>query len=105
VKCLDYASAIHGSSAVMIGLASEEQSDKAIAYFDRALPRDYEPDTSDKLMIVEKSDCIGCGRCIKRCNNKAIHWGADGLAEIDQTKCLKCGYCGPVCPMRAIILL
>jgi aryl-alcohol dehydrogenase-like predicted oxidoreductase len=105
VKCLDYASAIPGSSAVMIGLASEEQIDKAIAYFDGVLARDYEPDTSDKLMIVEKSDCIGCGCCIKRCNNKAIHWGADGLAEIDQTKCLKCGYCGPVCPMRAIILL
>jgi len=105
VKCLDYASAIPGSSAVMIGLASEEQIDKAIAYFDGTLPRDYEPDISKKKMMVEKSDCIGCGSCIKRCNSKAISWGADGLAEIDQTKCLKCGYCGPVCPMRAIILL
>ena len=105
VKCLDYASQIPGNAAVMIGLSSKDEIDKAIAYFEGTLPGDYEPDISKKIMIVEKSDCIGCGRCIKRCSSKAIHWGADGLAEIDQSKCLKCGYCGPVCPMRAIILL
>ena len=105
IPCLDYASQISGNAAVMIGLATKDEIDKAIAYFDGTLPRDYEPDVSQKRMIVEKSDCIGCGSCIKRCNSKAIHWGADGLAEIDQSICLKCGYCGPVCPMRAIILL
>ena len=105
IPCLDYASSIPGNSAVMIGLASEEEIDKAISYFDGTLARDYEPDISMKRMIIEKTDCIGCGRCIRRCSSKAISWGADGLAEIDQTKCLKCGYCGPVCPMRAIILL
>ena len=105
IRCLDYASTIPGNNAVMIGLSSKEEIDKAISYFEGTLPRDYEPDVSHKKMIVEKSDCIGCGSCIKRCNSKAIHWGADGLAEIDQSVCLKCGYCGPVCPMRAIILL
>lgn len=105
VRCLDYASAIPGNAAVMIGLSSVDEIDKAVAYFDGTLPRDYEPDVSRKRMVIEKSDCIGCGSCIRRCASCAISWGADGLAEIDQAKCLRCGYCGPVCPMRAIILL
>ncbi len=47
---------------------------------------------------VEK--CIGCGRCIEACPNKAISL-ADGKAETAADKCNYCGRCAEVCPAGA----
>lgn len=105
VRCLDYASNIPGNDAVMIGLSSREEIDRAVDYFEGRLSPSYAPDVSGKRMLVEEGECIGCGACIKRCASHAISWGKNGLASIDPKKCLRCGYCAPVCPMRAIILL
>ena len=75
-----------------------------MAYAEGTLPRDYVPDISHKRIHIDAGDCEGCGACIKRCPNKAIHWNQYGLAAVDDDVCLTCGYCAPVCPVRAIIL-
>ncbi len=104
-ECLDYASTIPGNASVMIGMADTDQVDAAIRYFAQALPENYMPDTSGKHLMIDQSDCEGCGTCKDRCVSQAIYWNQNGLAEIDLSKCVHCGYCAPVCPVRAIIFL
>lgn len=105
IPCLDYASAVKGNSCVMIGMASMDQVDAAVDYFDKRLSPSYAPDISAKKLIIDQSDCEGCGTCKERCVSQAIYWNENGLASIDSSKCVRCGYCAPVCPVRAIILL
>ena len=46
--------------------------------------------------------CIGCGKCVKICPQKAIK--LDGfLATIDYSKCVSCGLCATVCPKNLIV--
>lgn len=104
-SCLDYASQVPGNDSVMIGMADREQVDRAVEYFEQALPENYVPDVSGKRLMVDQSDCEGCGTCKSRCVSQAIFWNEQGLAEIDPAKCVHCGYCAPVCPVRAIIFL
>ncbi len=104
-SCLDYASHVPGNDSVMIGMATREQVDRAVEYFQGQLPMDYVPDTTGKRLMVDQSDCEGCGTCKNRCVSQAIFWNDQGLAEIDPSKCVHCGYCAPVCPVRAIIFL
>ena len=103
--CLDYATSISGNSCVMVGMASRDEVDAAIAYIDDCLDADYRPDVSSKRLMIDQSDCEACGTCKERCVSQAIYWNANGLASIDAGKCVRCGYCAPVCPVRAIILL
>lgn len=104
-SCLEYASEIPGNTSVMIGMADTEQVDRAVEFFDGKLSSDYRPDVSNKRLMVDQSDCEGCGTCKNRCVSEAIFWNENGLAEIDPNKCVHCGYCAPVCPVRAIIFL
>lgn len=103
--CLDYATRIPGNNAVMIGMADTDQVDRAVEYFEKRLDESYVPDISKKRLMVDQSDCEGCGTCKNRCVSQAIFWNENGLAEIDPHKCVRCGYCAPVCPVRAIIFL
>lgn len=41
--------------------------------------------------------CIGCGKCIERCNMNALQL-IDNKAVVDRSKCVTCGYCASVCP-------
>lgn len=104
-SCLEYASEIPGNTSVMIGMADTNQVDRAVEFFDGELSSAYQPDVSNKRLMVDQSDCEGCGTCKNRCVSEAIFWNENGLAEIDPTKCVHCGYCAPVCPVRAIIFL
>lgn len=104
-NCLEYAAGISGNTSVMIGMADTEQVDRAVEFFSGRLAADYQPDVSNKRLMVDQSDCEGCGTCKNRCVSEAIFWNENGLAEIDPKKCVHCGYCAPVCPVRAIIFL
>lgn len=104
-SCLEYASEIPGNTSVMIGMADTDQVDRVVEFFDGKLSSDYRPDVSNKRLMVDQSDCEGCGTCKNRCVSEAIFWNENGLAEIDPKKCVHCGYCAPVCPVRAIIFL
>ena len=104
-SCLEYAAGIAGNTSVMIGMADTDQVDRAVEFFSGCLSADYTPDVSNKRLMVDQSDCEGCGTCKNRCVSEAIFWNKNGLAEIDPKKCVHCGYCAPVCPVRAIIFL
>ena len=105
VECLDFVTSLEGVDAVMLGMGSAEEVDAAVKYFEGKLKRDYRPDISKKRMMVDQSDCEGCGTCKARCVSEAIFWNDNGLAEINVEKCVLCGYCAPVCPVRAIVFL
>lgn len=46
--------------------------------------------------------CIGCGKCVKVCPQKAIDAGTPKPYAIRQNNCLHCGNCFENCPVRAI---
>ena len=75
-----------------------------------------QPVTKEKAKMgtayIDKHRCIGCGVCIKVCDQiaGAISWENTGnergrkKAMINPDKCLGCGACIPECPVQAIRL-
>ena len=55
-----------------------------------------------KTGLAVTGGCIGCGRCVRACPQRAISLGEDGHARIAQEHCLHCGRCAEVCPVGAI---
>ncbi|RLB60147.1 MAG: 4Fe-4S ferredoxin [Deltaproteobacteria bacterium] len=53
--------------------------------------------------VVDEEECIGCGRCIKRCQMDAVSL-VDEKAVIDYSRCIGCGVCVPTCKPQAIKL-
>lgn len=53
--------------------------------------------------VIDKSRCVGCGRCEISCND-AGHSAitAQGKAKVNGEKCVGCHLCALVCPMGAI---
>jgi uncharacterized protein len=45
--------------------------------------------------------CEGCGKCVKKCGQKAIEI-VNGKANVKNEKCILCGYCASECPQFAI---
>lgn len=52
-------------------------------------------------MRVNTSECIGCGRCAKKCPMQALAV-VDGHAVISGHNCICCGVCQHSCPVKAI---
>lgn len=52
-------------------------------------------------MRVDKSQCIGCGLCEKKCPMESAEF-AEGKAQINQHNCICCGVCQHACPVQAI---
>lgn len=51
---------------------------------------------------ISESKCIGCGMCVKNCNNNGVHI-VNKKAVIDEDHCVGCGYCIAYCPKGAIM--
>lgn len=103
-KALKYVLEKPEIQSTMIGFGLIQDVDDLFNYIDGKMPVDYNPDVSKKKMIIEQSDCEGCGSCKAVCPAEAIFYNENGLAEIDQSKCLTCGYCAPACPVRALVM-
>jgi NADH:ubiquinone oxidoreductase subunit F (NADH-binding)/(2Fe-2S) ferredoxin len=51
---------------------------------------------------IDKSKCIGCSLCAKKCPVNCISGSKDEKYTIHQVDCIKCGTCMEVCPVKAI---
>ena len=52
-------------------------------------------------MQVNHNQCIGCGKCVKKCPMEAVRM-KEKKAEICKHNCIICGVCEHVCPVQAI---
>lgn len=52
------------------------------------------------MVVIEKSLCIGCAKCVKDCVSGVLHI-EQGKAEVRES-CMQCGHCVAVCPARAV---
>lgn len=72
-------------------------------------------DERSKSLVIDRSKCVKCGRCIGACTNKTgtstIKFvdkdgdkviGTEGLKCFDETNCLLCGQCVIACPVDAL---
>ncbi len=104
-EALNYGQGIEGSSSMMIGFGSKDEVDKAIAFAEGTLPKEYTPNLSNKKITIEQGDCEQCFACLRKCPNDAIYVTSDSKVMINNENCLTCGYCAPVCPTRALIFI
>jgi electron transport complex protein RnfB len=56
---------------------------------------------SNFIAEVTKSDCMGCGLCVERCQAKAME-PDDGIVTLLEERCIGCGVCTSVCSTQAI---
>jgi energy-converting hydrogenase B subunit K len=50
------------------------------------------------IVYLTSSDCIGCGKCLRKCPTGAIRKTEDGY----YLTCINCGECARICPSNAI---
>ncbi|MEG0856790.1 MAG: ferredoxin hydrogenase [Terrisporobacter sp.] len=80
-----------------------------------ALDKSKYVDDRSKSIVLDRSKCVTCGRCVATCRSKtgtkAITFqkvdgerivGPEGLKCFDDTNCLLCGQCVAVCPVDAL---
>jgi ferredoxin len=58
---------------------------------------------SNYYAVVNNEACTGCGKCVKRCNMKAIEM-RDKKSRIDLDRCIGCGLCVSTCTGSALSL-
>ena len=72
------------------------------------------PDLSNPMIVRDYSRCIGCGRCVKACDeiqgNRAIEMREEvgipqvpGGGSLMGSDCVFCGECVQVCPVGALV--
>lgn len=102
-KAIDYVKALTCLTSVAIGMQSKEEVDINTAIFnDQLVDVKVIQKTLAKKRVLKIEDwCSGCGRCVKRCGEKALSMN-DNKAVVKQEKCVFCGYCATVCRDFAI---
>jgi MinD superfamily P-loop ATPase len=61
------------------------------------------PYEGSELAQIEKSECLGCGKCAEACRFGAIV-SEDGVYRVDPLSCEGCKVCLQVCPAGAVSL-
>lgn len=74
---------------------------KSIPYSTRAAVVCASTASGKETRAVCRVGCIGCGICVKQCENKAITL-ENNRATIDPEKCTGCGACAEKCPRHII---
>jgi len=69
----------------------------------KKFPKPVELFATNYYAVVESSDCIGCGICVKRCQMDAIIVD-NKKAIINLDRCIGCGLCVTTCPTKALKL-
>jgi len=63
------------------------------------------PQRSNYRASIDHYCCTQCGKCIDRCQVKAITEGADDMPELNRDRCIGCGVCVIGCEGEAIELI
>ena len=86
------------ADAFAVGMQSQDEIDMNIALFDGqpVAPQLLAATQARKRRLVIGDWCRGCGDCVRRCGQMALHLEYDHVAA-DATRCVFCGYCATVC--------
>jgi len=98
VDSLKYINSLDFIDSIAVGMRYKEEIDFNI---DLILNNRV---SEDKLVNISKKErkikiaywCKGCGKCVEKCNQKALKI-IDGKAEVDFSKCTLCSYCVSAC--------
>lgn len=84
--------------SIAIGMQSRDEIDANISFFEKSyIPDSIKANLKKKARRLIVADyCIGCGNCVKRCNQGGI--SLIGNRAVPNEKCILCGYCATVCP-------
>jgi aryl-alcohol dehydrogenase-like predicted oxidoreductase len=86
--------------SIAIGMASAAEVERNVEAFESGMPG--EPaDGPPKALRIEPW-CTRCGKCVARCDQRALSQDADGTVRADRSKCVLCGYCATACGDFAI---
>lgn len=55
-----------------------------------------------RIAMVDASDCVACGCCIKVCPKDAISIPKGIVAQVQPDLCVGCGKCAKECPASVI---
>ena len=77
---------------------------KALCCYNESIKfgRKYMTTKKRRIAIVETTDCVACGCCVKVCPMGAIHIDHGIAAQVDRKKCVGCGKCARECPASVI---
>lgn len=55
--------------------------------------------------VVDQSNCVACGCCVKVCPRAAIRIVGGIMAQVDRSLCIGCGKCAKECPASVITIV
>ncbi len=71
----------------------------------KMLPRPIDFWTSNFYTEVDATECVGCGKCVERCQVDALSLNSpNDTAQILRHRCIGCGLCVTTCPTQAMVL-
>jgi aryl-alcohol dehydrogenase-like predicted oxidoreductase/Pyruvate/2-oxoacid:ferredoxin oxidoreductase delta subunit len=101
---LRFALGIPWLDSIAVGMQSIEEVRMNVALFDdiEAIGQ-YRSRLTERPKKALHADfwCEGCGKCARRCQQKALSL-VEGKLRIDHEKCVLCGYCSASCPVFAL---
>lgn len=101
-EALGFVRDIEFIDSIAIGMQSIDEIDANIAIIEnRTIASKTMVNLKNKeRKLIVADHCIGCGSCVRRCQQNAIEI-INSLA-VPNDKCILCGYCATVCPEFSI---
>jgi predicted aldo/keto reductase-like oxidoreductase len=102
-EAINFVRALPEVDALVVGMKSTAEVAMNVAIFRGERVDDYTARAAasvERRLLVNQL-CTGCGRCVERCDQKALSI-VDKRSTPDRSKCILCGYCVEECPVFAI---
>ncbi|MGV8905328.1 MAG: aldo/keto reductase [Acetobacterium sp.] len=96
--CFAYILGLNDLDAIAIGVQSVDE----VLYNVKKFNGELIPEALESAVLAAPKSlqisewCVGCGKCVKYCPQKALTIRA-GKAVLSKEKCVLCGYCGAYC--------
>jgi uncharacterized protein len=94
----DFVKNIKEVDSIAVGMRTKQEIDANICYLENnelnyIIKNELR---NQKRTLVIDEWCTGCGKCTKKCKQKALRI-IDGKCKVDMTKCVLCSYCAGEC--------